>query len=84
MKAIFNTKCCTNCGSEELKWQCATQNLGGVQNNMISMNETGVIFFLGCEECSETVKFVDGDFIAQFLNNNLEEIKQIEVNENNL
>ena len=30
----------------------------------ICMREVGVIFFLSCDECSETVRVIDGDVVA--------------------
>lgn len=41
--------------------------MGGVQDGRIKMNEVGVIFILGCDFCSETLKTVDGDRIAEML-----------------
>lgn len=60
---------CHVCGSENLEWDCCAQNHGCVQDGRISMSEVGVVFFLGCNECSETLKIVDGDEVAQVLNN---------------
>lgn len=31
------------------------------------MNEVGPIFFLGCDECSETIKTITGDVVALML-----------------
>lgn len=31
------------------------------------MNEVGPIFFLGCDECSETIKVITGDVVAVML-----------------
>jgi hypothetical protein len=59
---------CKNCGSKKLKWHCSPVNLGGVQDGRIRMHETEVIFYLGCEDCSETLKTLHGNVIAEFLN----------------
>jgi hypothetical protein len=58
---------CPNCGSKEMTWHCGPQNRGGVMDGRIKMNEIGVIFFLGCDSCSETLKVIDGDHVATVL-----------------
>ena len=58
---------CPNCGSGNLKWFPEVRNLGGVQDGRIKLNETGVEFFLGCEDCSETIKTLTGEEIARLL-----------------
>lgn len=60
---------CPECGSKHLTWDCHARNHGGVQDGRIRMNEVGVSFFVGCDECSETVKVVSGDVIAALLTN---------------
>lgn len=55
---------CNACGSRDLTWHCQAQNRGGVQDGRIKMNEVGVIFFLGCDKCSETVRIIDGEVVA--------------------
>ena len=59
---------CRECGSKDLKWHSGVENRGGVQDGMISMRETNPIFFLGCGVCYETVFIVDGDKVADYLN----------------
>jgi hypothetical protein len=61
-------KTCKNCGGTELSWTSSCKNYSGVQDGLLKLNEIGAIFILGCEECSETLKIVDGDRIAEFLN----------------
>lgn len=63
-RGLFSDSSCPECGSWELTWHCQPQNRGGVQDGQIKMNEVGVIFFLGCDECSETVRIIDGDVVA--------------------
>ncbi len=58
---------CKACGSKLLTWHCEAQNRGGVQDGRIKMHEVGVTFFLGCDECSETLRIVDGDVVAAAL-----------------
>ena len=55
---------CNNCGSKNLTWHCQAQNRSSVVDGRICMRDVGVIFFLGCDKCSETVKIIDGDVVA--------------------
>jgi hypothetical protein len=51
-----------------LTWHADVRNYGGVQDGRLKMNEIGPIFYLGCDECSATLKIVDGDAIANEMN----------------
>jgi hypothetical protein len=62
--ALFSDSSCGECGSRKLTWHCQAENRGGVQDGRIKMHEVGVIFFLGCDECSATVRAIDGDVVA--------------------
>lgn len=59
---------CPNCDGTEFKWHAGVRNTSGVVDGRLRMHDVHPIFFLGCEECSETVKVTDGDRIAEFLN----------------
>lgn len=61
-------KQCPECKSKDLEWSCGTQKISDVVDGRLTMHDVGVIFFLGCNECSETVAVVDGDKIAGMLN----------------
>ena len=69
----FLTSACGNCGSKNLTWNCQAQNRGGVVDGRICMREVGVIFYLGCDECSETVQIIDGDKIAEMMTETLKD-----------
>jgi hypothetical protein len=58
---------CPECGSLNLTWYADTKNYGGVQDGRICMGEVGPIFYLGCDECSDTIKVIDGDKVAKLL-----------------
>ena len=58
---------CPDCGSRDLTWHCDAKNRGGVTDGRICMREVGVIFFLGCDYCSETIRVIDGDKVAAML-----------------
>lgn len=61
---LFSDTSCRSCGSRHLTWHARAQNRGGVQDGRISMHEVRVIFVLGCDECSETLRIGDGDAVA--------------------
>lgn len=65
-------KICKNCQSDQLSWFCQPNTTSGVVDGRLKMSEIDVIFFLGCGECSETLKIVKGDDVAEYLNNNLQ------------
>lgn len=75
MSDIIKPEHCHNCGSVKLRWHCSPKNLGGVQDGRICMREVGVIFFLGCEYCSETIRTVSGDQISSLLSEMQESIQ---------
>ena len=60
-------KNCKNCGSHILSWHCGTQNNSGVVDGRLRMHEIGVIFYLGCDECSETLSIINGDKVAEIM-----------------
>jgi len=58
---------CRNCKSEDLSWFVAKKNTSGVVDGRLCMHDIKVIFVLGCNECSETLKIVDADIVAENL-----------------
>jgi hypothetical protein len=64
---LFSAGCCPECGSRELTWHADTKNYGGVVDGRICMREVGPIFYLGCDECSETIRVIDGGKVAAML-----------------
>ena len=59
---------CKECDGRNFTWHCHPKNFGGVQDGRIRMHEIGVEFYLGCDDCSATLKIVDGDTVAGLLN----------------
>ena len=59
---------CSNCSSRELTWYSGLQNTSGVVEGRLRTCEINPIFYLGCDECSETLKVVNGDESASLLN----------------
>jgi hypothetical protein len=63
---------CRHCGASNnhLRWHCGQKNTSGVVDGRLRMHDVSTIFYLGCEQCSETLQVVSGDTIAEYLNTN--------------
>ncbi|HHQ5722962.1 TPA: hypothetical protein ACSRGI_003813 [Klebsiella variicola subsp. variicola] len=59
---------CHECGSESLTWDTAVVSNTSVQNGRLKLSDVSGLFYLGCDECSETLARVDGTEIAAYLN----------------
>lgn len=62
---------CRECGSSNLFWFTSnrtTWNASPVQQGRLRTSEVECLFFLGCQECSETLRVVEADAIAAKLN----------------
>jgi len=60
-------KNCPECGSNKLSWCCQKVNVGMAIHGRLCLHEIGVIFVLGCDECSETIDTKSGDDIAAIM-----------------
>lgn len=58
---------CTNCESTELSWFAHPIKSTEVQDGRLRASDVTTAFFLGCDECSETLKQVHPDIIAALL-----------------
>lgn len=58
---------CHVCGSNDLAWQTVNRNIGPSQDGRLRSSEVQCIFFLGCNDCSETLMVRNADQIAQLL-----------------
>lgn len=67
-KVPWDVKSCYECGSKSLTWQATVISNTPVQNGRLRLNEVSGLFYLGCDECSETVARVDANEVACFLN----------------
>ncbi|HED2781064.1 TPA: hypothetical protein R4Z40_000367 [Klebsiella variicola subsp. variicola] len=59
---------CHECGSESLTWDTAVVSNTSVQNGRLKLSDVSGLFYLGCDECSETLARVDATEIAAYLN----------------
>lgn len=59
---------CKECGGTALTWQTSIINRSNVAQGRLNTNDVECIFFLGCDECSETLATVGADKVATALN----------------
>lgn len=59
---------CKECGSKHLKWQTSNTNRSNVQQGLLNTSDVECLFFLGCDECSETLKTISADKVADLMN----------------
>ena len=59
---------CPNCGSTNVKWNSGTKNYSTVVDGRLQMHDVSPIFYLACEDCSETLKILSGDEVAEIIN----------------
>ena len=58
---------CPECGSEELSWKHSHETNSGVVDGRLRMHDIHTVFFLGCENCSNTVSTLSADEITAYL-----------------
>lgn len=58
---------CKECGGDQLRWHSQVKNTSGVVDGRLRSHEIRPIFVLGCDECSETLKVIDGDEAASIM-----------------
>jgi hypothetical protein len=58
---------CRACGSSDLQWHCSQNTSNGIVNGRLNLNDVHTEFFLGCNECSETLCVENGDVVAKHL-----------------
>ena len=57
---------CRTCGSSDLIW-FILRNTGGAQGEPLRMPEIAYDFILGCKECSETLRVLRAEDVAEYL-----------------
>ncbi len=67
IESSVEQKRCRNCDSENLEWGVYTLNSGGAVDGRLKMHDFQCEFFLGCQDCSETILVVSADDIANVL-----------------
>jgi hypothetical protein len=59
---------CKECGSTHLTWQTSIINRSNVQQGRLNTSDVECLFFLGCDECSETLQTISADNVAGLMN----------------
>ena len=65
----WKVESCPNCGSKKHSWDTTVIKNTRVQDGLLKLNETSGLFYLGCDECSETLLRVSAEDFASYLNN---------------
>jgi len=61
---------CKECGSTHLTWQSSIVNRSSVQQGRLNTRDVEYLFFLGCDDCSETLATISADKVASLMNAN--------------
>lgn len=59
---------CKECGSTHLTWQTSIVNRSDVQQGRLNTRDVECLFFLGCDDCSETLATISADEVAGLMN----------------
>lgn len=59
---------CKECGNTHLTWQTSIINRSNVQQGRLNTSDVECLFFLGCDECSETLQTISADNVAGLMN----------------
>jgi len=58
---------CPNCHGHKTKWHADTRKTSNVVDGRLKSEDLQPIVYLGCEECSETIKVVTGyEFVEMY------------------
>lgn len=59
---------CKECGSSQLAWHSSIVNRSDVQQGCLNTRDVECLFFLGFDECSETLMTIGADKVAGLMN----------------
>lgn len=59
---------CPNCDGSRFTWDCTTKNNSDVVDGRLRLHDVGIVFYQGCDDCSETVQMLSGEKVAALLN----------------
>lgn len=65
---LTNITECRECGSASLTWDTVNRVNNGVQQGRLNTRDVQCVFFLGCDDCSETLALIGADTVASKLN----------------
>jgi len=59
---------CKECGGTAFTWHCyQTSQHSGIEDGRLRMHDIRTVFVLACDECSEDLRTVKGDEVAQWM-----------------
>lgn len=59
---------CPKCGGSQLEWGYSNRITNDVSQGRLNTNDVETFFYLGCEDCSETVKIINCNDVVGILN----------------
>lgn len=59
---------CKKCGSTKLTWQTSNVIRNDIQQGRLRTSDVECQFFLGCDDCSETLYVIRADRLAGLMN----------------
>jgi hypothetical protein len=62
---------CRECGSTAMTWNTSIVIRSDVQQGRLNTSNVECLFFLGCDECSETLATVSADKVAGLMNSEI-------------
>lgn len=62
-----NSCSCKECGSTNLTWHTSNVIRSNVQQGRLNTNDVECLFYLGCDDCSETLMTLNADKVAGML-----------------
>lgn len=65
---ILSISSCKVCGSTRLAWRTSIVNPSDVQQGRLNTRDVDCQFFLGCEDCSETLATISANKVAGLMN----------------
>jgi hypothetical protein len=68
MTTLTDVTSCKECGSKSLTWFTQKVVFNGVPQNRLNTSDVKCQFVLGCDDCSETLKVIRADTVAEHLN----------------
>lgn len=68
MKKYFRINHCSNCGSDDLFIDYRIVNESDVPDGKLRVSDVSVIYFLGCNYCSETLDVVNSEQMMGLIN----------------
>ncbi len=58
---------CNECGSSDLEWNYGNKITSGVAQGRLNTSDVKTFFYLGCPNCSATVRTIDCDEVVDIL-----------------